>query len=300
MADSSPSTAHAEKIATANVLLEALPYMQSFRGQTFLIKVGGSAMDDPVLVDKLLKDIVFLEAVGICPVIVHGGGKEISAAMNKAGLEAKFVGGLRVTSGEAIQIVEQTLSQIINPRIVETIRNHGGKAQGIPGHEVFRAERLLGQDSETGEAVDIGYVGKVNYSEPNVILEAIAQDIVPVISPVAKELGTDDHLNVNADLAASALACELNAAKLIYLSDVAGLLEDKDDPTTLISTLHASDSAAMFESGVIGGGMIPKVRSAIDALEHGVGKIHMIDGRLAHSLILEVFTDAGIGTEILL
>jgi len=286
------------QISKAAVLIEALPYMQAFRGQTFLIKVGGSAMDDQQLVKNLLRDIVFLEAVGISPVVVHGGGKAISAAMAEAGLEPEFVGGLRVTSEKAISIVEETLSKVINPGIVDAINSHGGRALGIPGHEVFRAERLMGEDPDTGEAVDLGFVGKVRYSEPNAILDALSQDTVPVVSPVAKDVASGDHLNVNADLAASALACHLRAAKLIYLSDVAGVLRDKDDPTTLISSITDKETETLINEGIVAGGMIPKVRSAAEALHQGVGKVHLIDGRVPHSLILEVFTDSGIGTEI--
>ncbi len=272
--------------------------MQQFRDHTFLIKVGGSAMDDPRLLDQLLRDIVFLEAVGINPVIVHGGGKAISKAMQEAGLEARFVGGLRITGSEVIRIVERTLSTMINPGLVDAIIEHGGKAVGIPGHEVFRAERVLGEDPVTGEPVDIGYVGQVSYSETAVIEEAVGRHVVPVVSPVAKEVTTGACLNVNADLAASALARHLGAVKLIYLSDVAGVLREKEDPGSLISSLTAGETDELIADGIIAGGMIPKVRSAVEALRAGVGKVHLIDGRVPHSLILEVFTDLGIGTEI--
>ena len=289
----------APQIAKAAVLVEALPYMQQFRDQTFLIKFGGSAMDDPVLVENLLRDIVFLEAVGINPVVVHGGGKAISKAMEVAGLEARFVGGFRITDRDAIEIVEETLSTVINPGLVEAINEQGGRAVGIPGSEVFRAERIRGEDPETGKPVDIGYVGQVAYSETAAIEEAIAQHMVPVVSPVAREVTSGACLNVNADLAASALARHLRAAKLIYLSDVAGVLKEKDDAATLVSTLVSDSVEAFIEEGVIAGGMIPKVRSAVEAIDAGVGKVHLIDGRLPHSLILEVFTDLGIGTEII-
>jgi len=288
----------ASQISKADGLVEALPYMQKFRDQTFLIKVGGRAMEDPALVDQLLRDIVFLEAVGINPVIVHGGGKAISRAMEASGLEAQFVGGFRVTSAESIRIVEEILSTVINPRIVDAINAHGGQAIGVPGYDVFRAERFHAKDPSTGESIDIGFVGQVSYSETAVIEEAIGRHIVPVVSPVAKEVASTDHLNVNADLAASALARQLQASKLIYLSDVAGVLKEKDDPESLISSLTTAAVEALIAAGVVAGGMIPKVRSAVDALQAGVGKIHLIDGRIPHSLILEVFTDLGIGTEI--
>lgn len=292
------SASFAPQIAKADALVEALPYMQQFRDQTFLIKVGGSAMDDPCLVDQLLRDVVFLEAVGINPVIVHGGGKAISRAMAEAGLEAHFVGGFRITDLDAIHIVEETLSTVINPGLVDAINAHGGRAIGLPGHQVFRAERIQGQDPQTGEPVDIGFVGQVSYSETALIEEAVGRHVVPVVSPVAREITTGACLNVNADLAASALARHLGAAKLIYLSDVAGVLESKDDPASLISSLTAGVTEELIGEGVIAGGMIPKVRSAVEALHSGVGKVHLIDGRLPHSLILEVFTDLGIGTEI--
>lgn len=281
----------------AATLIEALPYLQAFRGQTFLIKMGGSAMDDPQLVRKVMRDIVFLEVAGINPVVVHGGGKAISAAMRESGLEAQFIGGFRVTSPEAISIVEKTLSDTINPNLVTMLRDFGGKAVGVPGNDVFIGERIKGKN-DTGEMVDIGRVGQVVGSQKAKMQEALNADIVPVISPLASELGTGKPLNVNADLAAAALAKDLRAAKLIYLSDVPGLMHDPSDTTTLIPSINPDQAKELMNDGTISGGMIPKINSALDALRNGVEKVHFIDGRQAHSLLLEIFTNSGIGTEI--
>ncbi len=277
------------QIQKADVLLEALPYMQGFRGCTFLIKVGGSAMEDPAVVDTFLKDVVFLEAVGINPVIVHGGGKAISKAMKDSGLEAKFINGMRVTDEETIKIVEQTLARVINPEIVNKINAFGGKAVGVPGTEVFTGEKMKG---------DLGWVGEVNDCKLGLIQAAVAGEFVPVVSPVARELASGKTLNVNADLAACALATRLKATKLIFLSDVRGVMRDPKDDNTLIPSLDPAGIESLKKEGIISGGMIPKVDSSLESLRGGVGKVHLIDGRIPHALILEIFTDVGIGTEI--
>ena len=287
-----------KQIDKAAVLLEALPYFQKFRGETFLIKVGGSAMDDSALVRRLLRDVVFMEVAGINPVIVHGGGKAISAAMQESGLDAQFVGGLRITTDESMAIVEETLSGVINPGLVEGIQSFGGKAVGVPGNEAFIGECINGWSQDENREVSLGRVGRVVDFDTSQIHAAIATETVPVVSPVASEVGTELSLNVNADLAASALAAELKAAKLIYLSDVLGLMQDPSDESTLINSLNVGDAEGLIEDGTIGGGMIPKVRSSVEALNAGVGKVHMIDGRISHSLLLEIFTEDGIGTEI--
>lgn len=280
-----------DQIRKAAVLIEALPYIQNFRGQTFLIKVGGSAMEEQSLVDSLLRDIVFLEAVGINPVLVHGGGKAINKAMKDAGLEAKFVGGLRVTDEATIRIVEETLAHVINPDLVKRIKASGGKAIGLPGTSVFIGKRMN---------EELGYVGEVVECNTEIIDLAVAGEVVPVVSPVAKEAGTGHTLNVNADIAACALAKKLKASKLIFLSDVLGVMRDPKDDSTLISTLNEAAITQLKQEGIISGGMIPKTDSALDSLRGGVGKVHMIDGRIPHSLVLECFTDKGIGTEITL
>lgn len=286
-----------DPIQKADSLIEALPYLQAFRGKTFLIKMGGSAMENPELVAKVMRDIVFLEVVGINPIVVHGGGKAISAAMANAGLEAKFVGGFRVTTPEAIDIVARVLSEEINPGLVHMIREFGGKAVGIPGKDVFIGEKIKGTDTD-GAKVDIGRVGDVVGCHMEHMDAAYKAGIVPVISPLAAELATGKLLNINADLAAAALAKELRVAKLVYLSDVPGLLSDPKDPTTLIKSVTRKDAEALIADGTISGGMIPKVRSAVDALNAGVRKVHFIDGRLPHALLLEIFTDGGVGTEV--
>jgi acetylglutamate kinase len=273
----------------ADVLLEALPYMQGFRGCTFLIKVGGSAMEDPAVVNTFLKDVVFLEAVGINPVIVHGGGKAISKAMQESGLEAKFINGMRVTDEETIKIVEQTLARVINPEIVDKINAFGGKAVGVPGTEVFTGEKMK---------AELGWVGEVTGCKLGLIQAAVAGEFVPVVSPVARENASGKTLNVNADLAACALATGLQATKLIFLSDVRGVMRDPKDESTLIPSLNPAAIEQLKKDGIISGGMIPKVDSALESLRGGVGKVHLIDGRIPHALILEIFTDVGIGTEI--
>ncbi|MEM1442327.1 MAG: acetylglutamate kinase [Verrucomicrobiota bacterium] len=287
-----------QQIEKAAVLVEALPYLQEFRGETFLIKVGGSAMDDPDLVRRLLRDIVFMEVAGINPVVVHGGGKAISAAMKESGLEATFIGGQRVTTDEAMDIVERTLSREINPGLVEGIESFGGRALGVAGNEVFIGDRLTGWSQDENREVELGRVGKVVGFELSKVYAALSSEVVPVISPVASERETKLALNVNADLAASALAAELKVAKLVYLSDVRGLMQDPADESTLIHSLKTEEVERLIENETIGGGMIPKVRSSVEALEAGVGKVHMIDGRISHSLLLEIFTNSGIGTEI--
>jgi acetylglutamate kinase len=286
-----------DTIEKAQSLIEALPYLQAFRGKTFLIKMGGAAMEDPALVAMVMRDIVFLEVAGINPVVVHGGGKAISAAMAAAGLEARFVGGLRVTSDEAIAIVARVLSEEINPGLVRLIRGFGGKAVGIPGHDVFLGERIKGTDA-LGNRVDLGCVGEVVGCRLAHMDAALAAGILPVISPLAAELATGHPLNINADLAAAALAKELRVAKLVYLSDVPGLLADPTDPASLIKSVTRAGAEALIADGTISGGMIPKIRSAVDALNAGVRKVHFVDGRLPHALLLEIFTDGGIGTEV--
>lgn len=286
-----------QEIQKANILIEALPYMQSYRDKTVLIKFGGSAMDDPELVKSLMRDIVVMETMGLNPVVVHGGGKAISKAMQEAGLEARFINGLRVTTPEAVSIVERTLTGTINPGLVEMVRDCGGKAVGISGTNVFVGEKLVEKDAD-GNPLDIGMVGRVIGTQLSRVEEALSLQLTPVISPLARELGTNQALNVNADLAAAALARELKPVKLVYISDVPGLMMDPKDPSTIIKSIDRKEAFQLIEEGIIAGGMIPKVKSAVDALNAGVRKVHFIDGRLPHTLLLEIFTPEGIGTEI--
>ncbi|MGF1678551.1 MAG: acetylglutamate kinase [Candidatus Methylacidiphilales bacterium] len=285
-------------IQRASVLVEALPYLQEFRGKTMVIKYGGSAMDDPALVESALRDIVFLENVGINPVVVHGGGKAISSRMKEAGLEATFVGGLRVTDERSISLVEETLNRVINPGIVARMRSLGGRAESFRGQDFLRARRkppVLVDGCEQ----DLGYVGDVIGCRVLKLIESIREEVVPVISP----LGMDENgqiMNVNADIAAAEIGVGLEAHKIIYLSDVNGILRDASDPSTRIPTVNAEKVAQLKDEGVITGGMLPKVESCLKALSQGVGKVHLIDGRIPHALLLELLTDRGIGTEIVL
>lgn len=283
--------------ARSESLIEALPYIQEFRGQTFVIKYGGAAMEDEHIVEKFLRDVVFLEAVGINPVLVHGGGKAITARMRDAGLKAQFVNGLRVTDATAIRIVEETLDGEINPGIVRTIEGFGGRARGFSGKSIFQARRMPPQVSESGETVDIGFVGEAARMNAKEIRAAIRKEIVPVISPIgATEDGT--VLNINADIAAAALAADLKATKLIFVSDVPGIMRDPAEKNSLIPSVTASQVDSLIKQKVIAGGMIPKVQSAVSALGKGVGKIHLVGGQVQHCLLLEIFTNAGIGSEI--
>ena len=283
--------------ARTESLIEALPYLQEFRGHTFVIKYGGAAMEDDQIVEKFLRDVVFLEAVGINPVVVHGGGKAITARMREAGLKAHFVNGLRITDATAIRIVEETLDGEINPAIVRTIREFGGRAAGFSGKSVFTARQLPPQTTEDGRTVDVGFVGEAAGIQTEAIREAIARETVPVISPIGST-GDGVVLNINADVAAAALAAELQATKLIFVSDVPGIMRDPEDKNSIIPSLTVEQTESLIKQKVIAGGMIPKVHSAADALRRGVKKIHLIGGHVQHGLLLEIFTNAGVGSEI--
>ena len=286
-----------EHINKAGILVEALPYIQDFRGKCILVKVGGSAMEDAELLDALLRDVVLLEAVGINPVIVHGGGKAISNAMANSGIRPRFVSGQRYTDPETMSIVEDTLVNEVNPNLVSLVHSHGGKAKGIHGAEVFVSKRMKANciDSEDD---DLGLVGEVIRCQTVEVKHLTDQEVIPIVSPVSMEENSDSVLNTNADIAASSLAAEMNVAKLVYISDVLGVLRDPDDDSTLINTIKCSEVKGLSDEGIISGGMLPKLNSAIQAIELGVGKVHMIDGRIPHSLLLEIFTNMGIGTEI--
>lgn len=283
----------------AEVLIEALPYIQRFRGQTFVIKYGGSAMEDDHLVDRLLRDVVFLEAVGVNPVLVHGGGKSISNRMRAAGLKTRFVNGLRVTDEATIRIVEDVLDHEINPDLVQTINEFGGEAVGFSGRDVCVAEKLPPQHGAgKSEMVDLGFVGKVVSLRLDGIRQVLADEKVPVVSPIACDID-GVTLNVNADIAAGSIAGALGASKMIYLSDVPGIMRDVNDRESLIPSVNRAMVEKLVADEIIEGGMIPKVESAIQALGEGVGKVHFIDGRIPHALLLEIFTNSGIGTEVL-
>ena len=285
-------------IAKAATLLEALPYIQKFSGVTFVIKYGGSFMDslDPQVRNGVARDIVFLEAVEINPVVVHGGGKAITRAMERAGLKSTFIQGQRVTDEATARIADDVLSREINPEVVAAINSFGGAARGFAGPDIFRCRRasLPGPD---GQALDIGYVGEVTEVNTAPLLECIRDGITPVISPTAR--GDDGKIyNCNADVAAAQAAIALNARRLVFMSDVAGLLRNPADPATLISNLRTAEVDGLKRSGVIDKGMIPKVDSAVAAIKAGVEKVSFVDGRMEHAVLLEIFTDAGVGTEV--
>ncbi|MCS7336644.1 MAG: acetylglutamate kinase [Verrucomicrobiae bacterium] len=287
-------------IAKAATLLEALPYIQRFRSQTFVIKYGGSFMDspDPEVRTGVARDIVFLEAVGINPVVVHGGGKAISRAMEAAGLKPKFVQGLRVTDRATVELVEQVLSREINPEIVRAIEQFGGKARGFSGTEIFTCRKFRPKTA-SGEELDIGFVGDVIGVNTEPLRECIRRSVTPVISPTAR--GEDGQVyNCNADVAAAQAAIALKAKRLVFMSDVPGLLRDPSDPNSVIPHLQVGEVEELKMAGVIDAGMIPKIDSGVAALKAGVEKVSLVDGRVPHAVLLEIFTDEGVGTEIVL
>jgi len=289
-------------ISKAATLLEALPYIQKFSGETFVVKYGGSFMDspDPAIRNGVARDIVFLEAVEINPVVVHGGGKAITRAMEKAGLAASFIQGQRVTDEATVKIVDDVLSREINPEVVATINSLGGAARGFAGPDIFKCRKLLLDDKEKpGAKLDIGYVGEVIGVNTAPLLECIAKGITPVISPTAR--GEDGKIfNCNADVAAAQAAIALKAKRLVFMSDVPGLMRDPKNPATLITHLKTGEVDGLKKTGVVDKGMIPKVDSAVAAIKSGVEKVSFVDGRVPHSVLMEIFTDAGVGTEVVL
>ncbi|HUB86755.1 MAG TPA: acetylglutamate kinase [Verrucomicrobiae bacterium] len=289
-------------IAKADTLLEALPYIQKFSGATFVVKYGGSFMDSPdeKIRTGVARDVVFLEAVEIDPVVVHGGGKAITRAMEKAGLKANFIQGQRVTDEATAKIVDDVLSREINPEIVKTINALGGNAVGFAGPDIFKCKKLLLDDAENpGKKIDIGYVGEVVEVNVAPIKESVWCGFTPVISPTAR--GADGKIyNCNADVAAAQLAIALKAQRLVFMSDVPGLLRDPKNPESVISHLKTGEVAELKKSGVIDKGMIPKVDSAVAALKAGIEKVSFVDGRVPHAVMLEIFTDEGVGTEVVL
>ena len=289
-------------ILKAATLLEALPYIQRFCGKTFVVKYGGSFMDSPdaAIRTGVARDIVFLESVEINPVVVHGGGRAISRAMESAGLTPEFVQGQRVTDAKTVAVVDQVLSREINPEIVRTIQSLDGLAQGFAGTDIFTCRKLwLDDKHQPGRKLDIGFVGEVTRVNTAPLEDCIARGITPVISPTA--LGEEGKIyNCNADVAAAQTAIALKARRLVFMSDVAGLLRDAKDPATLISHLQIAEMDALKLAGIVDKGMIPKVDSAVAAIRSGVEKVSFVDGRIPHSVLLEIFTDEGIGTEIVL
>lgn len=277
----------------AEVLIEALPYIQRFNRKIVVVKYGGSAMLDEKLKANVIKDVVLLKLVGFKPIIVHGGGKEISRWVEKVGMEAKFINGLRVTDKKTMEIAEMVLAKV-NKELVTLVQTLGVKAVGISGKD----GGLLKCHKKLSNGEDIGYVGEVEKVDPKILYDLLEKDFLPIVFPV----GYDDHFesyNINADDAACAIAEAVNAEKLAFLSDIEGVYKDQNDPSTLISELQVGEAEKLISEGFVGGGMIPKLRNCIDAIEHGVNRVHILDGRIPHSLLLEIFTNKGIGTAIL-
>jgi acetylglutamate kinase len=288
-----------ESIGKANVLIEALRYIREFYGKTIVIKYGGSAMIDEELKENVILDIVLMKYVGMNPVIIHGGGPEISEVMEKMGKKAQFVQGLRVTDSETMAIAEMVLGRI-GKGIAALITQHGAKSVGLSGKDggLISVEKYQEARLQSGSDIDIGFVGKVARIDPQIIDVLDKEGFVPVISSIG--VGSDGQTyNINADSVAGEMATALEAEKLIILTDVRGIMSDQDDVRSLISTLKTSEIDPLIKSGVISGGMLPKVEACITALQGGVRKTHIIDGRINHSLLLEIFTDSGIGTQIL-
>ncbi len=278
-------------MAKAAALTEALPYFIDFRGSVVLVKIGGSVMEVEPNLDSLMNDVAFMRAVGIKVVIVHGGGKAISKAIQASGHEPKFVDGQRVTDAQTVEIVRRTLNNVVNTDLVRRLQAKGVNARPIHGNWIFGARKI--------ESPDRGFVGEVVSVDARAVREMLDAGIIPVVTPLATGVTDNPQLyNVNADLAAAALAKELKVRKFALVSDVAGLMRDPSDPTTLLSTLHLRSIESLKADGVISGGMLPKIESCEDAIRAGVRKVHLVDGRMAHSLLLEIFTREGVGTEI--
>ena len=277
----------------AEVLIEALPYIQRFNRKVIVVKYGGRAMVDEELKRNVIKDVVLLKLVGFKPIIVHGGGKEISRWVGKVGKEAKFVNGLRVTDKETMEIAEMVLGKV-NKELVTLVESLGVKAIGISGKD----GGLLKVNKKLSQGQDIGYVGDIKEVNPAILNELLEKDFLPIVCPVG--LGDDfATYNINADDAACAIARAMKAEKLAFLTDIEGVYRDPEDTSSLISELFVNEAKALIENGNVGGGMIPKLQNCIDAIESGVNRVHILDGRIQHCLLLEIFTNKGIGTAIL-
>ncbi len=285
-----------ELIDKAATLMEALPYIRKFHGEIFVVKYGGHAMIDPALRDGFARDVVLLKYVGIHPVVVHGGGPQIDDMLKSMGVVSERLDGLRVTDDRTMEVVEMVLGGKLNQEIVSLIANHGGRAVGLTGRDdaFLRGVRVTEMRTKSGSMVDPGRVGAIQHVNPDVILKLVHSGFIPVIAPVAVD-GDGRSLNVNADTVAGKVAEALRARKLVLMTDTSGV---KDADGNVQSSLTAAEIAAMKESGVIQGGMIPKVDCALEALAGGVTKAHILDGRITHAVLLEIFTHSGIGTEI--
>lgn len=281
-------------IDKAAILVEALPYIRKFHGKTVVIKYGGNAMINEELKDAVLKDVVLMQLVGMRPVVVHGGGPDINAMLDKMQIKSEFIGGQRVTDESAMRVVEMVLTGKVNTDVVKYLNQNGGQAVGLSGAD---ANLLVAHKKPTPDGVDLGFVGEVESVNTELLNSLLDQDYIPVISPVATGKNGESY-NVNADLAAGAVAAALKAEKLVLLTDVEGLFRNYEDKTSLISRLTVDMVQGLKDEGVIAGGMIPKIDCCVQAVESGVGSVHILDGRVLHCILLEVFTRKGVGTMV--
>ncbi|MCH5304364.1 MAG: acetylglutamate kinase [Ruminococcus sp.] len=276
----------------AEILIQAMPYIQKYSGQTIVVKYGGNAMKSEELKEAVMSDIVLMQLVGINVVLVHGGGPEINQMLEKTGKESEFKNGLRVTDKETIDIVQQVLAGKVNKSLVQHLSNSGGRAIGLCGLD---GKMLMAKKLATAE--DLGYVGEIEHVNPMIIMDSLKNGYIPVISTIAGGYN-GEVFNINADLAASQIAAKLGAKKLILMTDIRGLLRDINDEDSLISVVNASEVPSLKKEGIISGGMIPKIDCCVEAVRSGVGRAHILDGRIKHSILLELFSDEGIGTMI--
>lgn len=283
---------HLTALEKAGVLIEALPYIRKFNGKIVVVKYGGSAMSNEELQKNVIKDAVLLKLVGFKPIIVHGGGKEISKWVSKVGKESTFVNGLRVTDEETMEIAEMVLSKV-NKRLVTMVQELGVKAVGISGKD----GGLLQVEKKYAGGQDIGFVGNITKVDPEVLWDLLEKDFLPIVAPIGLDENFQSY-NINADDAACAVAKAVGAEKLAFLTDIEGLYRDFNDKSSFISRLSASEAQELIDSGMIGGGMLPKLGNCTDAIRNGVNRVHILDGRIPHSLLLEIFTNKGIGTAI--
>ena len=277
----------------AETLIEALPYIQRFNRKIVVVKYGGSAMLDEELKANVIKDVVLLKLIGFKPIIVHGGGKEISRWVNKVGMEPRFINGLRVTDKDTMEIAEMVLAKV-NKELVTLVESLGVQAVGISGKD----GGLLQCHKKLSNGEDIGYVGDIEKVNPKVLQDLLERDFLPIVFPIGYDTNFDSY-NINADDAACAIATAINAEKLVFLTDIEGVFVDPTDKSTLISEMDINEAQEFIDSGVVGGGMLPKLTNCIEAMKNGVARVHMLDGRVEHCLLLEFFTEKGIGTAIL-
>lgn len=275
---------------TAKVLTQAMPYIQKYAGETIVVKYGGNAMLNEKLKAAVMSDIVLMQLVGINVVLVHGGGPEISSMLDRVGIESEFRNGMRVTTGETMEIVQQVLAGKVNKSLTQHLNKSGGKAVGLCGLD---ANMLMAEKLITGD--DLGFVGEITEVNPDIIKDSISNGYVPIIATVAGDRKGNVY-NINADLAAAQIAAKIGAKKLILMTDIRGLLRDKDDENSLISVVNVSEVSLLKREGIIGGGMIPKIDCCVEAVRQGVSRAHIIDGRIEHSILIELFSDEGIGT----